>query len=324
MADRRVFSLCGLRLRSVVELHLPEVSDDEWDVDVDWGADIHDSGDLAQGELIAEFELPDEGWWYRATATDSGYRLRFRGYGDFLLSHDLTELVVRPDPSGQVALLPILLAGTVGAFLLTLRGATVLHASAVSVGGKALAFIGQSGRGKSTLAALMCTSGANLVSDDVLRVDPGPPVACVGGATELRLRAAASALADVPGALSRQTIDERVALRFQELAPEALALGAIVVPWPSRTTEEVELTLLSPSTALCAFLAFPRVHGWCRADVLQRDFDVLSQVANNVPVYSATIPWGPPFPSHVAPTLAGLVGGRPPSSQCSEPTTARK
>ena len=72
----------------------------------------------------------------------------------------------------------------------------MLHASAVAVDGIGLAFVGQSGRGKSTVAALMCVDGAELVTDDVLTVDPGPPVRCQGGASELRLRAAAAHLAD--------------------------------------------------------------------------------------------------------------------------------
>jgi hypothetical protein len=40
---------------------------------------------------------------------------------------------------------------------------------------------------------------------------------------------------------------------------------------------------------------------------LQRDFDMLSDVANTVPMYLATIPLGPPFAPDVAPSLAALV-----------------
>src|SRR5262245_34858595 len=141
MSTHRVFELCGLRIRSAIDLHLPEAAGDGWDVDVEWGSEIRDSKTPPDGEVVAEHDLRDQEWWYRAVATDTGYCLRFRDCGEFLVSSDLTNVVVRADPTGRVALLPILMAGTVGAFILTLRGATVLHASAVSIDGVALAFV---------------------------------------------------------------------------------------------------------------------------------------------------------------------------------------
>ena len=55
-------------------------------------------------------------------------------------------------------------------------------------------------------------------------------------------------------------------------------------------------------------MAFPRVHGWKRSDVLTREFTTLSRVVNIIPVYDVTIPWGPPFSGDIAPQLAALVG----------------
>jgi hypothetical protein len=303
----RIYEQCGLRMRSEVAVDLPLATTKGWDVDVRWGDDVHDSATLPPGEVIAEY-VTGAGAWYTATETESGYLLRFRDCGEFVIGADLSTVVVRRDPNGRHELLPILLAGTASAFLLTLRGHTVLHASAVDVDGTALAFVGQSGRGKSTVAALMCLAGAELVTDDVLTVDPEPPVTCIGGASELRLRAAAAHLADArPDRPSRSTADERRAFAPVPAAPGPRPLAAIVIPSPSRTAPDMDVRHLEPSEAMFAVLAFPRVHGWRRPDVLTREFTTLSRLANQIPVYDVTIPWGPPFSPDVARGLRDLV-----------------
>ena len=153
----------------------------------------------------------------------------------------------------------------------------------------------------------MCVAGAQLVTDDVLTVAAGPPVTCVGGATELRLRAAASEIAHVHPDATRSTADQRLALGLAAAPWEPLPLAGIVVPGPSRTATEVAVRRVDPSSGLFAILAFPRVLGWTRSDVISRDFATLSQVVNTVPVYDVQIPWGPPFDPQVAGELAALA-----------------
>jgi hypothetical protein len=301
-----VYRQCGMLMRSEVSLDLPVTSNERWDVDVRWGPDVLECADPPPGELLAEYVSGDT-HWYTLTDTGLGLVLRFKNCGEFVISYDLTEVVIHRDPSGRSELLPVLLAGTASAVLLTLRGATVLHASAVSVDGVALAFVGQSGRGKTTVAALMCLEGAQLVTDDVLAVEVGSPATCIGGATALRLRSSAAHLADRdPLRESYTTVDER--RTFSPTAVDGhVPLGAIVIPSPSRTASMVAVRLLAPSEAVFALLQFPRIHGWRSADVLTRDFTVLSQLVTRVPAYEATIPWGPPFTSQVAQTLSELA-----------------
>lgn len=306
------YTQCGLRIRSEIELPLPLVSDDASDVVVRWGPDIGDSHERPPGDVIAVYEA-DGTRWYTATSTGSGFLIRFRDCGEFVISSDLTEVVIRRDPAGRVELLPILMAGTVSAFVLALRGHTVLHASAVALDGSALAFVGQSGRGKSTIAALLCAEGAGLVTDDVLTIDPGPPAMCTGGAAEVRLRSSAFEIAHSHHAsATRVTADDRLAYAPGIVAAVPVPLAGIVIPSPSRTATEVEVRVLPPSMALFALLAFPRVHGWSRAEVLTRDFSALSLLVNEVPVYDVTIPWGPPFTAEVGASLRRLLVSGPP------------
>jgi hypothetical protein len=307
--DWKVYWQCGVRVRSQLELHLPVATGSEFDVEVRWGSDIHDTADPLPGDDVVSYDL-DDARWYSATATDGDYRMRFYECGQFEISSDLTQVVVRRDPAGRVELLPILMAGTVSAFLLALRGHTVLHASAVSIGGEALAFVGQSGRGKSTLAALLCLDGAELITDDVLVVDATDAVVCRGGASEVRLRAAAAPLAAAsPEAATRTTADDRLALAAGTTRSGSEPLRAIVIPAPSRTATQVEHRIVDPSAALFALLSIPRVYGWRDPDVLRRDFTTLSALVNKVPVLDVVIPWGPPFDPSVAPALARLVEG---------------
>ncbi|MGB3636567.1 MAG: hypothetical protein WBA39_03110 [Rivularia sp. (in: cyanobacteria)] len=64
---------------------------------------------------------------------------------------------------------------------LNLQGKAAIHANSVSLNDKAVAFVGYSGRGKSTLSAYCASRGAGFVTDDVLVVNsdgfaiPGNP-----------------------------------------------------------------------------------------------------------------------------------------------------
>jgi hypothetical protein len=62
------------------------------------------------------------------------------------------------------------LLGPVLGFVLRLRGVNCLHASAVAVGGRACAFVGASGSGKSSTAAAFARAGFAVLSDDVTPV----------------------------------------------------------------------------------------------------------------------------------------------------------
>ncbi|MDH5235593.1 MAG: hypothetical protein OEW77_11590 [Gemmatimonadota bacterium] len=60
------------------------------------------------------------------------------------------------------------LTGPVLGFALRRLGVLALHASAVSIGGRAVGFVGAGGAGKSTLAAALAARGHAVLTDDVL------------------------------------------------------------------------------------------------------------------------------------------------------------
>jgi hypothetical protein len=62
------------------------------------------------------------------------------------------------------------LLGPVLGLVLRLRGVMCLHASAVEIAGRAVAFVGDAGAGKSTTAAAFAHRGQGVISDDIVAV----------------------------------------------------------------------------------------------------------------------------------------------------------
>ena len=97
---------------------------------------------------------------------DAGYRIRYDGQVDFHLSPDRRTLAVDVHDCPPATLRHFLLDQVIPLVLSTQQ--IVLHASAVSVDGRALAFIGPCGTGKSSLAALFARRGFPVMADDAV------------------------------------------------------------------------------------------------------------------------------------------------------------
>jgi len=250
---------------------------------------------------------------YTVVETDGSYLARFYGSCDIRFDPALTRLTVHPVAGVDTSLLSVLVAGTALALLLTLRGEPVLHASAVQVDQGALAFIGGSGMGKSTMATLFCARGGLLITDDLLRLTPeGAHLSCALGATEVRLRKSAGELIGqfeiAPE--RRSTGDARDALATVTAVDEAIPLRAIVVPIPDKSAaaSSLSVTRVPASEALLLLSRFPRLLGWQDTPAIRRQFDQLADVVTRVPVHIAELPWGPPFPHDLVDAVLDRLG----------------
>jgi hypothetical protein len=76
-------------------------------------------------------------------------------------------MIVEPLPHVDEHVLRLYLLGPALGVLLQQRGLLVLHASAVAIGERVVAFVGESGWGKSTTAAALERRGHTVVADDV-------------------------------------------------------------------------------------------------------------------------------------------------------------
>jgi hypothetical protein len=92
---------------------------------------------------------------------------------------DGNEIIVSPAPNVEASVLRNFVITVCLNILLYQRGLFLLHASAIAANGVGIAFMGESGWGKSTIAASLQTRGYALVADDTLAADaesPGAPV----------------------------------------------------------------------------------------------------------------------------------------------------
>lgn len=111
---------------------------------------------------------PDGRIWAGFHRWDSGYLIRFLGQGDFFISADGSIVRCWPVPDAMPEAIQHLYSNQIVPLALSRRQKLILHGSAVSVNGFAIAFVGASGKGKSTLAASFSKSGGALLTDDSL------------------------------------------------------------------------------------------------------------------------------------------------------------
>lgn len=96
--------------------------------------------------------------------------VRWPGLGDFLIKRRGREVYACAAPGAPPGELRDLVVTTIASFAMVERGVETLHASAVEVNGRAVAFAGRAGSGKSSLAAWLAGRGHLLLTDDVLPV----------------------------------------------------------------------------------------------------------------------------------------------------------
>lgn len=207
------------------------------------------------------------------------------------------EIVVAPWRGVDERLIRLPLLGVVLATLLVQRGLFVLHASAVAIDGQAIAFLGDKGRGKSTLAAGFCARGYGLLADDVVAVDVSsedcPQV--LSGFPQLKLwpDSATMALGDDPAALPTLApgYEKRARPARDAFVPEAAPLRGVYVIADGPTAQLVALT---PHEAVVQLIAHSYAARFgtqlLRGAEASHHFRQCTNVARTVPAFSLERP----------------------------------
>ncbi len=142
------YRLFGLDLRSEMDLAglAPQVDGGRADVEIAFGpvpaSDHHG---------------------YRAT--EEGTLLAVAKVGRYLISEG--RILIDPAPGASERNVRLFLLGSAIGALLHQRGLLPLHANAIDIDGRAVAFSGHSGAGKSTIAAWFHDRGHTILADDV-------------------------------------------------------------------------------------------------------------------------------------------------------------
>lgn len=160
---------CGLSLRSDIELPGLIPLNTLTDSPEVW---------IAQGDVPIALKPPLLSQGPNWQLTNAQFLLRVPGVARFLIEN-ARSIMFQPECGLAPEELTAFLTGSVMGLLQHLRGNVVLHASAMLVDDKAVLFCGQSGAGKSTMAAALGKRGHTLLSDDLCTVDTSaadPPV----------------------------------------------------------------------------------------------------------------------------------------------------
>ena len=211
------YHVFGLRIRSVLPLQgLVPSPPHPADVEIDFGPVPH-IADAPAGYHV----------------TDGGTLLTVSDVGRYWIEGG-SRITLSPDPAASDRNVRVFLLGSALGAILHQRGLVPLHANAVEIAGKAVAFMGHSGAGKSTMAAWFLDRGRAVLTDDVCVVEQqeGGPVAH-RGLVRLRLWREALERTGRETSEDSRSFDDQdkfdVAMPADRLAPATLPLGAAVL-----------------------------------------------------------------------------------------------
>ncbi len=108
--------------------------------------------------------------WCRFYRVDNDYLLRFPDLADFKIDSESSAVRCWPAPNVAIATIKQIYLNQVVPLVQSRRAKLVFHGSAVVIDEQAIAFVGVSGRGKSTLAASFSSNGHPFLTDDGLLI----------------------------------------------------------------------------------------------------------------------------------------------------------
>ena len=277
---------------------LPEL----WSCDsamADWRFECQTTGQPHRmGPWLHHWVLPNGARWLSIARIDDEHVLRFWRIADFIVSDDFRTIrceaarTTRPETIRHLLFDHVLPAITSG------ERRFGLHASAVAIRGAAVAFLGRSGLGKSTLAAAFGLRGAPIVTDDCLILDLSRTrVVAVPTYPLLRLwreaidRIGASGWRPAQAAQSasklRLGLDNVAGVRFRR---RPLPLGRLYLLQRGRGTAPPRIVPLSGRQSYIELVKF-RLRLDPRDPIaLRRECDQLAQIARAVPLAQLQIP----------------------------------
>ena len=195
------------------------------------------------------------------------------------------EIIVDPLPGVEERVLRLCILGPAFGVLLRQRGRLVLHASAVDVAGGAVAFLGKTGWGKSTMAAALHARGCYVVADDVTAVSADEDSTVVFPAfPQLKLWPdAAVAVGDVPDMLPRlsSNLEKRARRTILGFSPGPLPLRCVYV-LAFGETQRIET--LGPQEALVELVRHSYGAGLLQTVGASSHFLQCASIVNNVTI----------------------------------------
>jgi hypothetical protein len=281
-----VHRLYGIRIRTAWPVSGVAVRNEAWDVELLEG----DPETLAAAAAHVS-PAHRSRWAQSAMLPDGSAYRRWTDLFEFLVTPDARQIYARLlGRHSEEAMLAYLLVDALS-FSMVRLGKEPVHATAVVTDRGAIAVLGNSGDGKSTLAAMFLRTGAKLLTDDMLVLTPiGNRWLAQPGPPRIKLY---------------RPIAERILGRVEEGIPMNGATEKLIIPVAANevSTEPVPLAAiylldhhgdsenpcpaihrLSPAAAFPRVLAHTAGHYPSEEHRLRRQFDFATALVREVPI----------------------------------------
>ena len=294
---QRSYCVYGVHLKSVLPLSGPPLADSRTALaELSMG-----SASLFSRARREAGISPEKGDWFQyARLTDGSDYVQWSGLFEFLVSADGRRIACRELNGASPGAFQTYLLGQVLSFALLKHGIEPLHSTTMVINGEAVAFLGDSGYGKSSLGAAFLRVGYQLLTDDLLvlkeegdqfMASPGPP------RIKLFPEVARCLLGEqVTGTpMNNETSKLVIPLGKDEtvLPQSAFPLRAIYVLVPPRASSrshKITIRRLSPQRAFLALLKNTFNTVIVEPERLKRQFVLASRLNEDVPVKSLSFP----------------------------------
>jgi hypothetical protein len=278
---------------------MPQAAPSQVDVRISMGRTLPGGGRQKSKQVrwYASSDLDERGepLFAISTVAEGGYYLMaYHDGAEFLFDRGGTRVWGVWSESVSIDDRSVCLLGPVLSFVLCLRGITCLHASAISIAGRAIAFVGPEGAGKSTTAAAFALGGYGILADDVVALRPSTAAVLIQPSYPwLRLRPSAvealfDTAVDVPRLLPRVNglyfdLDlGRDGYKFEQRALPLAAIYFLIESADDIVAPKVEA--MTGREGLITLIASTWATRVLDPSMRAREFETLRRLCANVPL----------------------------------------
>ena len=243
------------------------------------------------GSPFHQYVFDDGSIWTEFYRVGTNYLLRFPDLADFVVSADGEIVTAYPADDTDDATVEHLYINQLVPLALSRQGKPAFHASVVTVSGGAVAFLGKTGMGKSTLAASFALDDARFLTDDALIIEErGSTSIALPSSASLRLwDDSVAALVGDDGELAGAV---NYSSKARLLAGDALAYSTepteLIAAYVLDRNEPgtVSINALSGSSRHMAWVENSFLLDIQDKDLLARHFDWTHRISSRVPTFS--------------------------------------
>ncbi len=289
------YCVYGITVGSELPLALPEYAHGELAM-----IELRTAPEELLAELVAgvDFHPGSDSWYQYAFLTDGSTYVRWGGVGEFLVSSEGNRILCRRFEEASFESFQVYMLGQALSFALVKSGFEPLHATTVVVDGRAAAFLGDSGFGKSSLAASFLQAGHRILTDDLLIVQPsdaglvaypGPPRLKLFA--EMARRLLSDPAVGIPMNLGTDKLILPLSPHQSCAVPVPLAaIYSLTPPSEVAGAHAISIQVLSGRESFLALVKNTFNRRLVNSERLQRQLTAMTQLANLMPVKRLSYP----------------------------------